>query len=132
MKTFIAAIVGLALLASCSTTQEEAIQADVAKAQTFAASPDGQILIAGVQAASSAFAPEYAGVIGVGLSSLETGKMPTASALANTIASVTGSSATSSKVAGIVSAVAGAINAAPTPNAGLVAAAAAVNAASAK
>jgi hypothetical protein len=113
------------LQCSCAT--------EVASAKKWISSPSGKATLGIVAAAATAFAPQYAGVIGLGLNSLQAAAgvptpMPTTAQLQSTIASVTGNSATATKVVGLASAVLQAVQNAPTPAIGLAQSAVVVNA----
>lgn len=107
--------------------------AQFAQVKTWAASPQGTAILNTVAIAADVFGPQYAGVIGLGINSLEapTGTpqaVPSSSQIQTALASVTGNSTTSKNIATLASAVLAAATTAPTPNAGLAQAAVAVNA----
>lgn len=104
----------LLLLASCSTLQ---------KVQTWSNSPTGVAVLSDVKVAAALFAPQYAGVIGLGINSLQTGVVPTGIQAQTELASVTGSSPTEQKVLQLATAVVASAQTAPTAAIGLQAAA---------
>ncbi len=114
--------------ASGPLTNVTKASADLAK---WNQSTEGKLVLDKVKTASAAFTPQYAGVIGLGIDSLEsggTGTVPDPAAMQQTLASVTGSSADSAKILALAEAVDAVAHSAPTPNAGLNAAAATINA----
>lgn len=103
------------------------LQTAQTSAQAWSNSQEGQIVLAGVKVAAAAFEPQFAGVIGQAIDSVQTGKIPSASVIAAAVGAATGNSPTASKVAAIASAVVAAAQSAPSPVAGMNAASAAVN-----
>ncbi len=117
MKTLLLPL--LALFASCAT-----LESDLAKAKAWSRTPGGSATLGGVQLAATLFAPEFAGVIGLGINSLQSGDTaPTLAKAQVRLAGVTGESPTSSAVKTLALAVVQAATSAPTPAAGLQAAA---------
>lgn len=108
----------LLILASCAQLESTA-----AKVKTFSTSPTGEALLTAVQIAANVFEPQYAGIIGQGINSLQTGTLPTAAQAQTELAAVTGKSATDQKVVALATAVIAAAQQAPTPAVGLQAAA---------
>lgn len=107
------------LFASCA-----ALQTDLGKAQAWSKTPGGSAVLGGVQLAASLFAPEFSGVIGMAINSLQTNStVPTLAKAQVRIAGATGESPSSPDVKQLAAAVVAAASSAPTPAAGLQAAA---------
>lgn len=99
-------------------------------------SPTGKAIISLGELAGDLYAPQYAGVIGIAVNSLETPAgqpqvIPTVAQAQAAIASVTGTAPTDTKAATLAVAVLKTVAAASSPNAGLFTAAAQINAAAA-
>lgn len=97
-------------------------------------SPTGKAVLSLGELAADLYAPQYAGVIGLAVNSLETPAgqpqtIPSVAQVQGVIASVTGTAPTDTKAATLAVAVLKTVQAASTPNAGLATAAAQINAA---
>lgn len=97
-------------------------------------SPTGKAIISLGELAGDLYAPQYAGVIGIAVNSLETPAgqpqvIPTVAQAQAAIASVTGTAPTDTKAATLAVAVLKTVAAASSPNAGLFTAAEQINAA---
>lgn len=115
----ITSLLGFASCAYLQTAQKNAT--------AWSNTPGGKVTLATVQTAANLFEPQYAGVLGVAINSLQTATVPTPAAAQSIIASVTGAGQSDAKVATLAAAVISAASQAPTPNQGLAAAAATVN-----
>ncbi len=128
MKTI---VLSLACLLTLPFVGCESLNPTVAKVNAWNQSDSGKLVLDKVKTAASAFGPQYAGVIGLGIDSLESGgagAVPDPTAMQQTLASVTGNSANAAKILALAEAVDAVAHSAPTPNAGLNAAAATINA----
>lgn len=101
------------------------LTSDISKVQAWNSSPTGIVTLNTVGAIASTFGPQYAAPISIGISSLETGKLPTVADTQSILASVNqgNPNATQAKIAKLAVAVVAAAQSAPSPNTGLVAAA---------
>lgn len=117
--------ISIITLGACAGT---ALQSDAGKVAAWNASPAGVATLSTVGAIAGTIEPEYAGVIGQAVNSLETGSLPSVLTAATAIAVQSGLSAKDAKVVSLASAVVSAAATAPNVNAGLAAAAVAINA----